>query len=193
MKRKHWINISFLVALASACAAPLPPVADQAQPPPIVAQVIVPVEEPKPHPLGSLFSKEEKKDEELFIQGMQQLAGPSNPDTFAAARQNLEALLNGYPQSKWCDAARTALRLMGELETYRQRLPVEQNLVQKLTTDKNRLLQENEQLKKDIRQLGEKYQTDTSELQQVNDQLKKDLQLLKNLEIQLDRREKTLR
>jgi hypothetical protein len=41
--------------------------------------------------------------------------------------------------------------------------------------------------------LSEKYQAELAELQQENEQLKNDLQLLKNLEIQLDKREKMLR
>jgi hypothetical protein len=41
--------------------------------------------------------------------------------------------------------------------------------------------------------MSEKYQAALAERQQENEQLKKDLQLLKNLEIQLDRREKMLR
>ncbi|PIZ19183.1 MAG: hypothetical protein COY50_11415, partial [Deltaproteobacteria bacterium CG_4_10_14_0_8_um_filter_43_12] len=59
--------------------------------------------------------------------------------------------------------------------------------------DKGRLLQESEQLKKEIRLLNDKQQTETTRLLQENEQLKKDLQLLKNLEIQLQKRERALR
>jgi hypothetical protein len=191
MDLKRWIVLYCLVAVLSACTAPLRP--DQATPPQTVAPVIVPADEVKSSPLGPLVSTETKKDEELFLQAMQQIAGPLNQDASATARQTLESLLSGYPQSKWNDAARATLRLIGELDTYRHRLPVEQDMVQKLATDRNRIIQENEQLKKDLRLMSEKYQAALAERQQENEQLKKDLQLLKNLEIQLDRREKMLR
>ena len=193
MDRKRWIVLYFLVAMLGACAAPLRPVADQAKPPQTVTPLIVPADEAQSSPVGSLFSTEKKKDEELFLQAMRQIADPLNQDSLATAKQTLESLLSGYPQSQWNDATRATLRLIGELDTYRQRLPIEQDMVQKLATDKNRILQENEQLKKELRLLSEKYQADLVELQQENEQLKKDLQLLKNLEIQLDRRGKMLR
>jgi hypothetical protein len=191
MDLKRWIVLYCLVAVLSACTAPLRP--DQATPPQTVAPVIVPADEVKASPLGPLVSTETKKDEELFLQAMQQIAGPLNQDASATARHTLESLLSSYPQSKWNDAARATLRLIGELDTYRHRLPIEQDRVQKLASDRNRTLQEIEQLKKELRLLSEKYQAELAELQQENELLKKDLQLLKNLEIQLDRREKMLR
>jgi DNA repair ATPase RecN len=193
MDKKRWIVLYCLVALISACTASLPPIADQTRPPQTVTPAIVTDDEAQSGSSGSSDSAETKKDDELFLQSLRQIAGPLNQDASATARQNLEALLSSYPQSRWSDAARTILRLMGELDTYRQRLPVEQDMVHKLATDRNRTLRENEQLKKELRLLSEKYQVELAELQQENEQLKKDLQLLKNLEIQLDKREKMLR
>lgn len=193
MDKKRWIVLSMLFILVSACAAPLPPVADQTAPPPAVTAVIAPPDEVKSSAFGSLFTMEKKKDEELFLQALHQIAGPLNQESSVAARQALESLLSGYPQSKWNDAARATLHLIGEWDACSQRLSVEQDMVQKLATDRNRTLRESEQLKKELRQLSATYQTELAALQQENDQLKKDLQLLKNLEIQLDRRGKTLR
>jgi len=124
---------------------------------------------------------------------MHQLASPLNQNDFSAAKHTLESLLSAYPQSKWTEAAAATLNLIADLDNYRQRLPIEQDMVQKLATDRNRTLHESEQLRKDLRALSDKYQADLAALQQENEQLKKDLQLLKNLEIQLDRREKLLR
>ncbi|MCG6535412.1 MAG: hypothetical protein L7F78_12135 [Syntrophales bacterium LBB04] len=106
--------------------------------------------------MAPIISKETKKMRS-FIQAMHQLAGPFHPDAFAAARQTLESLLSDYPQSQWTDAARAVIRLIEGLDTYRRQLPMEQAMVQKLATDKNRTMQENEQLKKDLRLLSEKY------------------------------------
>lgn len=192
MDGKRWIVLCFLVALVGACATPLRPVSDPAPSSQTVTPA-VPAAEATSSTFGSLFGTERKKDEELFLQALRQIAGPFNQEASATARQTLAALLSDYPQSKWNDAARATLRLIGELDTYRQRLPIEQDMVQKLATDRNRTIQENEQLKKELRLLSAKYQAELAEQQQENEQLKKDLQLLKNLEIQLDRREKMLR
>lgn len=50
-----------------------------------------------------------------------------------------------------------------------------------------------EGLRDGIRQTEEKYSAELIRLQQENEQLKKDIQQLKNLEIQLEKREKMLR
>ena len=183
----------FLAAMISACAAPLRPVVDQAGPTQAARPVVASAEETPSSPLGSPDGREQKKDEGLFLQAMHQIEDAFNKGTFTSARQTLGELISSYPQSKWADAAQAALRLMGEVDTYRQRLPIAQDMVQKLTADKNRTLQDNERIKKELRLLSEKYPAELAELQQENEQLKKDLQLLKNLEMQLDRREKTLR
>ena len=197
MDKKSWIVIYFLLLLVGACATPPRTLDDQ---PPKSPQTVIPAiqaapaaDETKPHPFGSIFRKEEEKDRDLFIQAMHQMANPLNQDDYSAAKRTLESLLSVYPQSKWTESARATLHLIADVDNYRQRLPIEQDMVQKLATDRNRTLHENEQLKKDLRQLSDKYQADLAALQQENEQLKKDLQLLKNLEIQLDRREKLLR
>jgi hypothetical protein len=189
---KLWIVLFFLIVLVGACAS-LPPVSDHVSPPHMVAPVTVPTDEAKSSAPAPTFMTEKKKDDVLFLQALYQIAGPFNQETSSTARQALESLLSDYPQSKWSDAAQAILRLIGELDTYRQRLPIEQDMVQKLATDRKRTIQENEQVKKELRLLNEKCQAALAELQQENEQLKKDLQLLKNLEMQLDRREKMLR
>ena len=197
MDKKGWIVICFLVVLVGACATPPRTIDGQAPQPP---QVVIPdlppapaADETKSRPFGSIFRKEEEKDRDLFLQAMHQLASPLNQNDFSAAKHTLESLLSAYPQSKWTEAAAATLNLIADLDNYRQRLPIEQDMVQKLATDRNRTLHESEQLRKDLRALSDKYQADLAALQQENEQLKKDLQLLKNLEIQLDRREKLLR
>lgn len=187
MYKKRLFILYLLVVLTGACTKSLPPVVDQAKPPqPTVHEPLI--REP-------LFSKPLKKDkdEELFIKGLHQLADPANENEYALASHTLETLLNSYPDSKWRDAARAALRLIGEMDSYREKLRAEQNMAKRLLADKTKTIQENELLKKELRLLNEKYQSEVAALQQENDQLKGDLQLLKNLELQLDKREKMLR
>ena len=187
MFKKRLFILFLLVVLTSACAKSLPPVVDQAKPPQLTVHEPL-IREP-------LFGKPLKKDkdEELFIKGLHQLADPANENEYVLAGHTLETLLNSYPDSKWRDAARAALRLIGEMDSYHEKLRAEQNMAQKLLADKTKTIQENELLKKELRLLNEKYQSEVAALQQENDQLKRDLQLLKNLELQLDKREKMLR
>lgn len=187
MYKKRLFILYLLVILMGACTKSLPPMAGQAKPPQQTVHESL-IREP-------LFSKSPKKDkdEELFIKGLHQLADPANENEYVLARHTLETLLNSYPDSKWRDAARAALRLIGEMDSYHEKLRTEQNMAKKLLADKTRTVQENELLKKELRLLNEKYQSEVASLQQENEQLKGDLQLLKNLELQLDRREKLLR
>jgi hypothetical protein len=64
-----------------------------------------------------------------------------------------------------------------------------QSSEEKFRADKARLLRENDQLKKDNKRMLE----ETVKFVQENEQLKKDIQLLKSLEVQLEKREKMLR
>lgn len=195
MDGKRWLESSALiiVVLAGACATPPRPVADTAAPTHTETTVTGPVAETPPDSGRSLVSRGKNREEELFFEALHQLAGPLNEETATAARQILESLLNGSPQSKWNSAAQDALRLIRELDANRQLLAAEQALARKLATDRNKTLQDNEQLRKELRLFNERHQAELAGLQEENEQLKKDLQLLKNLEIQLDRREKMLR
>ncbi|HLA26989.1 MAG TPA: hypothetical protein VJZ49_03765 [Syntrophales bacterium] len=184
MYKKRLFILYLLVTLTGACTKSLQPIVDQAKSPqPTVHESLI--REP-------LFGKP-YKDEELFIRGLHQLADPANENEYVLASHTLETLLNSYPDSKWRDAARAALRLIGEMNSYREKLRTEQDMAKKLLADKTITIQENELLKKELRLLNEKYQSEVAALQQENEQLKGDLQLLKNLELQLDKREKLLR
>ena len=66
-------------------------------------------------------------------------------------------------------------------------------LFDKTGTERLRALQENDQLKKAIRELTEKLQLETAVLAQENEQMKRDIQRLKVLEIELQKRERMLR
>ena len=66
-------------------------------------------------------------------------------------------------------------------------------LAEQVRAEQARALQENEALKKTVRELTERLQTETTALAQENEQLKKDLQRLKALEIELEKRERMLR
>jgi len=135
----------------------------------------------------------QQADEALFLLGLSFLPDSLQNNDYKAVKHSFMTLINDYPGSRRSDNAYTLLRLIEELELYQDKLSAEGAVLSKTMTEQARIIQEDEQLKKEIRLLNEKFQTELTTLQQENEQLKKDLKLLKNLEMQLEKREKTLR
>jgi hypothetical protein len=131
-------------------------------------------------------------DRDLFDEGIAFLHNPDRIDP-AKARAVFASLLQRYPQSRWRAAAETLIRLIDAGEAARERDQKARLLTEQLLTERARALQENEQLKKTVRDLTEKLQAETGALNQENDRLKQDLQRLKALEIELEKRERMLR
>ncbi len=195
MNIKLMIVLTLWIPLFLACTSLPPPAPDQPvstgqdapkdlPAPPVVQE---PVQEPLP-------VKTAPPDEEFFMEGLRQLANPSaGPTAYGKARQAFERALSADPKSPWHEAALLGIDLLVTMNSYHDKLNAEQESRVKLTADTAKALQEIDQLKKEIRTLQEKYQAELAAIQQENEQLKKDIQLLKNLEIQLDKRDKQLR
>jgi hypothetical protein len=132
-------------------------------------RAIVPVEKP------GLFSKP-STDAAALNEGASYLGFPEKPADYAKARASFETLIKNYPKSKWRPLAETLILLLDDIQSVQAR---GQN--------------ENERLKKEIQALNGRFQAERSTLLQENEQLKKDIELLKKLEVQLDKREKMLR
>ncbi|MBI4632369.1 MAG: hypothetical protein HY742_00535 [Deltaproteobacteria bacterium] len=126
------------------------------------------------------------EDTELFNSALSSLNEPAHVDDYASARADIETLLKAYPKSKWRSLSEKLILLIDNAASHRR-------LAEKSLADKNRLAQENDQLKRQMRALHEKLQTETSGLAQENEQLRKDIQTLKNLEIELEKRDRKLR
>lgn len=194
MDRLRLLFIFLLLVMASACAAPMPPVDEQAKTTqPAESNALPAAKEGKKNIIQELFAAKQPKDEELFLKGLSFLSESLQKNDYSAVKYPFATLINDHPKSKWRDNAYMLLRLIEDLESYRDKLRAEGAALNKTLTDQAKTLQENEQLKKDIRLLNEKFQAELTTLQQENEQLKKDLQLLKNLEMQLEKREKMLR
>ena len=187
MPKKRFIALCLCILLGGACAPSVQKAPEGERYPP----AIVP---PKPAEI-SLFGS--TKDTDLFNSALSLLNAPVNGQASAGdhakARSDLEALLKTYPKSKWRSAAEQLIILIDEGTSSRQR-------VEKSLADKNRLSQENEQLKRQMRVLNEKLQAETTgltqdneQLKKDNEQLKKDIQTLKNLDIELEKRDRKLR
>jgi hypothetical protein len=100
-------------------------------------------------------------DTDYFMGALSCMGEQESESNYAAAREQLEVIVQKYPKSKWRESAQALINIiqnMGELKV---------NL-QKSTSDKLKLGKEIEELKTDI-------------------------QRLKNLEVQLDKREKKLK
>lgn len=138
-------------------------------PPPVVSPKVIEKD---------LFTRSHS-DADIFNKGMSYLGNHEKAADYAKAREAFNELLITYPGSKWRNLSEKMIRLIDNLQSSEE----------KFHADKVKLLKENDLLKKDNRRLLE----ETAKLVQESEQLKKDIQLLKSLEVQLEKREKMLR
>ena len=128
-------------------------------------------------------------DVDVFYQGISYLGDKEKSADYAKAKAAFEQVLKTYPKSKWRGLSETFIRLIDMEQLYEEQSRADLQFIEKAKEDNAKLLKENEQAKKDNRRLLE----ETAKLIQENEQLKKDIQLLKSLELQLEKREKMLR
>jgi hypothetical protein len=132
------------------------------------------------------------EDRELLLDGVKLLTFPdrSEPST---ARSVFISLIQLYPRSRWRPEAEAFIRLIDEGEAFREGSRQDRLLTDKVKAEKAKALQENEALRKTVRELTERIQRETTALAQENEQLKQDIQRLKTLEIELEKRERMRR
>ena len=128
-------------------------------------------------------------DVDVFYQGISYLGDKEKSADYAKAKAAFEEVLKTYPKSKWRGLSETFIRLIDMEQLYEEKSRTDDQFIEKAKEDNTKLLKDNEQMKKDNRRLLE----ETAKLIQENEQLKKDIQLLKSLELQLEKREKMLR
>jgi hypothetical protein len=180
-------GILALLLLAGCAAAPMTEKKREVGSDPVVKPVVVkPAEK-------NVTAPPRLEDFDLLSEGIALLSRPGRPDPMEA-RSVFASLLRRYPQSRWRPAAETFIRMIDEAEVSREMMNRQEHLLMdKARVEQNRLLQENDSLRKTIRDLTERLQAETAALTQENEQLKKDLQSLKLLEIELQKRERMLR
>jgi hypothetical protein len=105
----------------------------------------------------------------------------------------LEDLIKTAPPGSWQDSAAGVLHLLTEQTENGRRLAALEEKARQITAERDKARQDNEQLQRGLRLPNEQCRAELAVLQQENEQLKKDMQLLKNLEIQLNAREKERR
>jgi hypothetical protein len=161
----------------------------------VVAPVVKPAEELTATPAEPVVQDKPPRlfeDRDLLLDGVKFLNLPDRPAP-AKARSIFISLIQFYPQSRWRPAAEAFIRLIDEWETFREANRQDHLLTDKAKADKTKTVQENETLKKTVRELTERLQTETAALAQENEKLKKDIDRLKALEIELEKRERKLR
>jgi len=148
------------------------------------------------HPPGTIapsngdgLFKSKPSDADIMHEGISCLGSPEQANDYVKARAAFDTLLRTYPESKWRCLSETLIFLIDNMQSCQEK----NLLIRKNEEALSGLLQENEKLKKDIRHLHDRLKAETTRLSEENEQLKKDIQLLKNLEIQLEKRDKMLR
>jgi hypothetical protein len=132
------------------------------------------------------------EDRELLLDGVKLFNLPDRPEP-SQARPVFISLIQLYPQSRWRPAAEAFIRLIDEREAFREASRQDRLRAETAQAEKARALQDNEALRKTVRELTERLQTETLSLARDNEQLKQDIRRLKALEIELEKRERTLR
>ena len=132
------------------------------------------------------------EERDLLLEGVALLNLPERPDR-EKARSVFLSLRQRYPQSRWRPVAEAFIHLIDEKDAALESSRMDRLLVDKTRAERLKALQENDQLKKAVRELTEKFQSETAALAQENEQLKRDIERLKALEIELQKRERMLR
>jgi hypothetical protein len=132
---------------------------------------------------------------ELLLEGARLLNLPDRPEP-VRARPVFLSLIQLYPESRWRPAAEAFIRLIDEREAFRESGRLDRLQAETAQAEKARTLQEDEALRKSVRELTERLErlhAETVTLAKDKEQLRQDIQRLKALEIELEKRERTLR
>jgi hypothetical protein len=134
-----------------------------------------------------------QSDTALFQQSITLLGAPGKPADYDKARASFDQLIRLFPKSKWRPYADSYLKLLDELKANSDKAMADRLAARKAKTETDDLRLSLDQSKKAHRLLQEKMQTDMARVQQENEQLKNDIQRLKQLEVDLQRRERSLK
>jgi hypothetical protein len=133
-----------------------------------------------------------QSDTALFQEGYAQLSGDKRPVDYGRAREAFDMLIKKYPKSKWRSYSASFLNLMNETQAHREQAEKE-----KQAGIKMKELWEHSQQEFRADQLktqGEmsRLRKENEQMRQENEQMKKNIEQLKRLEVELQRRDKTI-
>lgn len=145
-----------------------------------------------PAPSGGIADRIQA-DTNLFQEGFILLGTSGKPADYGKARRLFDQLIRVYPQSKWRSYAETYRQLLDDVKVASDRASMVETEAKKTRTETEALRLSLEQAKKSNRLLQEKMNAETARILQENEQLRSDLQRLKQLEIDLQRRDRSVR
>jgi len=116
-------------------------------------------------------------DTALFEEGLAYLNQAGGKPDYVKAKINFEVLVIAHPKSKWRPLSETLIHLIDHVRQGDEKTRSDLQLIEKLQSEKTRLTRE-----------LERHKSENNALIQENEQLKKDIRLLKNLELQLEKR-----
>ncbi len=134
-----------------------------------------------------------QSDTAIFHEGFSWLGTSGKPADYDRAGDVFSQLIKVYPKSKWRSYAETYLKLLDDLKKTSVSAAANRLEAKKAQTEIDELRVSMDQSKKYQRLLQEKFQSETARLQQENEQFKHDIQRLKQLEIELQRRDRSVR
>lgn len=138
---------------------------------------------------GRLFA-DGPSDKELYQQALADLANDHRAPRYDSAKATLERLLKEHPQSRWAESAKVMVELISERSRLDARIQKDQKQSKAL---EEKAMRELAAIKEQLKAQEEKYAADIARVKQENEKLQMDLHELRNLELQLEKREKMLR
>ena len=158
-----WLIPVFL--FLTGCAATIPARVETAATKEKEAAVVHPVKPPEER----VVLPRSFPDRDLLLEGIARLNHSDRPER-TGAREIFSALIQNHPESRWRPAAEKFLRMIDEGEASQERFRQEHLLLEKTQAERAKALQENELLKKTVRDLNEKYQAEMAALsRKMND------------------------
>jgi len=126
---------------------------------------------------GDISPEREPPPEDLLIKALTILNPPGQAGPFEESRAILGRLIQLYPESRWRGPAESLLLLIDRHQACQKNAEANLNAYDRVLSQKTK-----------CEDAGNQCQLDLTRILQENEQLKKDLQNLKNLEIELEQR-----
>lgn len=131
---------------------------------------------------GNVFPEREPSPEDLLHEALRILPPPEGTAQFVESQAILDRLIRQHPDSSWRGPAEALLILINRYQACREKAKADLNAYDRLLSQKTKCDDSENQCRMDL-----------SRILQENEQLKKDLQNLKNLEIELEQRNRRRR
>jgi len=131
---------------------------------------------------NNILPDREPSPEDLLLKALTILSPPEQAGQFEESRAALGRLIQLYPDSRWRGPAESLLLLLDRQQACQKKAEADLDTYNRVLSQKTRCEDSENQCRLDL-----------TRILQENEQLKKDLQNLKNLEIELEQRNRRIR